>query len=63
MIRNGIFSAAFVTLSLLACSGGVVPVGTESLSYTINLSGSLASPLLVDEVEAIYIEMKGAHCA
>ena len=42
---------------------GVVPIGTESISYTINLSGSLTSSLLADEVEAIYAEMKGAQCA
>lgn len=55
--------AGFPRITPSSFVSGVVPVGTESLSYTINLSGSLASPLPVDEIEAIYIEMKGAHCA
>lgn len=42
---------------------GEVPAGTESLSYTIDLSGSLASPLLPDEVDAVYVDMKGARSA
>lgn len=55
--------AGFPRITPASFISSVVPIGTESLSYTINLSGSLVSPLLADEVEAIYVEMKGSHGA